>query len=200
MGTQRGVCLVFVSPSGGGKTSMMLRILSEDAGIVRSVNATTRAPRIGEQDGVDYYFHTAQSFAALVENEGMLEHATVHGNSYGIPRAPVEAALGAGMDMVFVVDWQGHLTLRQGMPDDVVGVFLQPPSLEELERRMLARGDKPADVALRMLAAEEEMSHSSDFEHSVLNEDFEQAVQDVQAILHQARAERANACTPVIPR
>lgn len=187
---RRGLCLVLASPSGGGKTTMMQRLLIADPGLVRSVSATTRASRSGEQEGVDYFFRTREEFDALVDAGGMLEHATVFGKSYGIPHQPVEDALAAGMDVTFVIDWQGHLALQKALPDDVVGVFLEPPTMEELERRMIARGDLPEDVEIRMKAASGEMSHRDDFEHVVLNKDFDQAFEDVQQVLQLARISR----------
>ncbi len=186
----RGLCLVLASPSGGGKSTMMARLLDVEPGIRQSVSVTTRAPRPGEVDGVHYYFCPQDEFDFLVRSGSMLEHATVFGRSYGIPRAPVEAALDAGTDVVFVIDWQGHRRLQEMLPGDVVGVFLVPPSVEELRARMERRGDAAADVEARMAEAEAEMSHRGEFDHEVENNDIDQAVDQVLGLLEAARSAR----------
>ncbi len=188
--SRRGLCLVLASPSGGGKTTMMSRLLATDPGLRQSVSATTRSPRPGELDGVDYYFCDQREFDLLVTSDSMLEHATVFGRSYGIPRAPVEAALDAGTDVVFVIDWQGHRRLRDQLPGDVVGVFLVPPSMAELRARLERRGDAAADIESRMADAGSEMSHRSEFDHQVENDDLDCAVEEVRALLEDARALR----------
>lgn len=185
--TRRGLCLVLAAPSGGGKTTVMEALLRDDTRIRQSVSVTTRAPREGEVEGLHYYFRSQTEFEALVASDGMLEHATVFGRSYGIPRAQVEAALDNGTDLVFVIDWQGHRTLREKLPGDVVGVFLAPPSLEVLERRLRGRGDAQEDVAKRMGEAEAECSHAPEFDHVVVNEDLGEAIEAVRAILNEAR-------------
>jgi guanylate kinase len=187
---RRGVCLVLAGPSGAGKTSVAQQLLASDPGLRRSISATTRAPRTGEVDGRDYYFCSQAEFDALVASGGMLEHATVFGRSYGIPRAPVEAALSKGQDVVFVIDWQGHRSLRAALPGDVVGVFLMPPSFDELEARLRARGDKDEDVARRMAEARSEASHRDEFDHVVINDDLDVATEAVRAVLQDAREER----------
>ena len=184
---RRGVCLVLASPSGGGKTSVMRRLVESDPGIARSVSATTRAPREGERDGVDYLFRTEAEFAELVRSGGMLEHSTVFGRSYGIPRAPVEEALARGTDLVFVIDWQGHRILRDKLPGDVVGVFLMPPSLGDLERRLVGRGDLVCEARRRMADAPAEISHWGEFDHVVVNDSLASATEEVRAALSAAR-------------
>lgn len=148
---------------------------------------TTRAPRAGEQDGVDYHFRTPAEFAALVAADGFLEYARVFDHAYGTPRAAIESALRAGQDVVFDIDWQGHRSLRAALPGDVVGVFILPPTLRALEDRLRLRGDGEAALARRMARARDEISHWPEFDHAVVNEDLAVAVDDVRAILHAAR-------------
>ena len=183
---RRGVCLVLVSPSGGGKTSIMHRLLADPA-VSQSVSVTTRPMRAGEAEGRDYYFRTPDEFAVMVAGGGMLEHASVHARSYGIPRAPVEDALASGRDLVFAIDWKGNRTLRAKLPGDVVSVFIVPPSMAELEERLAARGDSEEDVRLRMAEACHELGHWADCDHLVVNDNLDVAVQAVSAILHAAR-------------
>ena len=184
---RRGLCLVLASPSGGGKTAIARRLVASESNLALSISMTTRAPRAGEQDGVDYLFRAQPEFDAMVQAGGFLEYAQVFERSYGTPRAPVDAALPQGQDMVFDIDWQGHRSLRAALPGDVVGVFIMPPSLRALEERLRKRGDGEAAVASRMARARDEISHWAEFDHVVVNEDFDRAVAEVRAILHAAR-------------
>jgi len=190
---RRGVCLVLAGPSGGGKSSIGRALLDQEPGLTLSVSATTRPPRPGERDGVDYHFRSEPEFSALRESGALLEWAVVLGRyCYGTPRAPVEAALGEGGDVLFDIDWQGYRSLRTALPGDVVGVFLLPPSLPALESRLISRGgDGPEEVARRMAQARDEISHCGEFDHVVVNEDFEGAVAEVRAVLHAARSASA---------
>ncbi len=191
---RRGLCLVVAAPSGGGKSSIARALLAMEApALSLSVSATTRAPRPDEEEGVHYFFRTAERFEAMAQGGELLEHATVHGRRYGTPRAPVEAALAAGRDVLFDIDWQGHRQLRERLPPgDVVGVFLLPPSLGELERRLRARGsDGEAEIARRMAAARAEIARYADFDHVLVNRDFDRSVAEVRAILLAARSARA---------
>lgn len=186
---RRGVCLVIAAPSGAGKSSVSRALLDSEPALSLSVSATTRAPRAGEQEGVHYHFRSMDQFLAMVEAGEMLEHAEVFGRRYGTPRAPVEAALAAGRDVLFDIDWQGHRQLRAALPRDVVGVFLLPPSLAELERRLAGRGtDSAEEVAKRMAAARAEMSHWDEFDHVLVNDDFAGTVEQVRAVLRAARS------------
>jgi guanylate kinase len=188
---RRGVCLVIAAPSGTGKSSVSRALLAAEPELSLSISATTRAPRPGEVDGVHYHFRDAAGFLAMVEAGGMLEHAEVFGRRYGTPRAPVEAALAAGRDVLFDIDWQGHLQLRERLPGDVEGVFLLPPSMAELERRLRARGqDAEAEIARRMAAARGEIAHWTDFGHVLVNRDFDETVAAVRAVLRAARVRR----------
>lgn len=187
-GTRRGLCVVLAAPSGAGKSSLSRALLALEPELSLSVSATTRAPRPGEADGVHYHFHTPASFEALRDSGGLLEHAEVFGRHYGTPRAPVEAALTAGRDVLFDIDWQGHRLLRERLPGDVLGIFLLPPSLPELERRLAGRGqDGPAEIRRRMEAARDEIAHWAEFDHVLVNHDFDATLAEARAILHAAR-------------
>jgi len=189
---RRGVCLVLAAAPGAGKTSVSRALLASEPELDLSISATTRAPRPGEREGVHYYFRTTEQFDAMAEAGDLLEHARFLGRAYGTPRGPVEAALAAGRDVLFDIEWQGHRQLREKLPADVVGVFLLPPSLAELERRLNARAqDSAEEIARRMVAARDEMAHWHEFDHILINDDFDRAVSDVRAILHAARTQRA---------
>jgi len=189
---RRGLCLVLVAPSGAGKTSVSRALLAREEALSLSVSATTRAARPGEVHGVHYHFHSPEEFEALEASGQLLESAHVYGRRYGTPRAPVEAALAGGRDVLFDVDWQGHLLLRRAMPGDVVGVFLMPPSIAELERRLRARGqDGEEEIARRMGKARDDASHWREFDHVLVNESFAGTVDLVAAILRAARTARS---------
>ncbi len=185
---RRGVCLVIAAPSGAGKSTITRRLLESEPGLSLSVSVTTRAARAGEEDGLHYHFIGQDRYDAMVAGGALLEWAGVFGKSYGTPREPVEAALSAGRDVVFDIDWQGHRQMRAALPDDVVGVFVLPPSLAELERRLRGRGtDAEAVIAGRMAAARAEMSHAPEFDHVLVNEDLDVAVEQARAVLVAAR-------------
>lgn len=187
---RRGLCLVIAAPSGAGKSSITRALLAADERLTLSVSVTTRPPRPGEQDGVHYFFRSADAFDAMVDAGELLEYAKVFGRGYGSPRAPVERALAEGRDVVFDIDWQGHRQLRAALPDDVVGLFILPPSLAELEARLRARGsDNAAEITRRMAAAQDEMSHAAEFDHVLVNQDFDTAVAAARAVLLAARLE-----------
>lgn len=179
------------APSGAGKTSITRRLLELEPELWLSVSVTTRAARPGEVEGVHYHFRDQAEFDAMARDGALLEYAGVFGKSYGTPRGPVEAVLAAGRDVVFDIDWQGHRQMRAALPKDVVGVFILPPSAEELEWRLRGRGqDSEAVIARRMAEAQSEMSHAPEFDHVLINEDFEAAVAATRAVLHAARRER----------
>ncbi len=185
---RRGVCLVISAPSGAGKSTIANALRAAEPELAHSVSATTRSPRPGEAEGVHYYFRTPGEFAAMAEAGALLEWATVFGRGYGTPRAPVEACLGAGRDMVFDIDWQGHRQLRAALPGDVVSVFVLPPSLDVLERRLRARAaDDPVEIGRRMDAARDEIAHWLEFDHVIVNDRLEQAIAGVRAVLNAAR-------------
>jgi len=189
---RRGVCLVIAAPSGAGKSTITRALLATEPALSLSISATTRAPRPGERDGIHYHFRTQAEFDGMAASGALLEWASVFGRSYGTPRAPVERALHAGQDVAFDIDWQGHQKLRQALPGDVVGVFILPPSLAALEQRLHSRaGDSPTEIARRMAAARDEMSHWAEFDHVVVNTDLDQAIAEVRAVLHAARSATA---------
>jgi guanylate kinase len=181
------LCLVLAAPSGAGKSSIAARLLAEHADLTLSVSVTTRAPRPGEQEGVHYLFRTDAEFAAMVSAGELLEWARVFDRGYGTPRAPVEAALTAGRDVVFDIDWQGYRQLRAALPGDVVGVFILPPTLQALEARLRTRGDNADEIARRMAVAREEISHWAEFDHVLVNHSLNRSVEDVHSILRAAR-------------
>jgi len=184
---RRGLCLVISAPSGAGKSSITRALLAAESRLTLSVSATTRAPRAGEREGEHYFFRTQAQFDAMVARGELLEWAGVFGRAYGTPRAPIEAALVAGRDVLFDIDWQGHRQVRAALPADTVGLFLLPPSREELDARLRRRGDDAAEIARRMDAARSEMSHAGEFDYVVVNLVFDDAVAEVRAILHAAR-------------
>ncbi|HWM46826.1 MAG TPA: guanylate kinase [Xanthobacteraceae bacterium] len=187
---RRGLMLVLSSPSGAGKTTLSRRLLAEKQAEL-SVSVTTRPQRPGEIDGQHYHFIDKRRFEEMVRQSELLEWATVFGNSYGTPRAPVEAALEAGRDMLFDLDWQGTQQLREKARDDLVSVFVLPPSIPELERRLRSRAQDPDPVIrARMAKAGDEMSHWAEYDYVVINEDIEQSAAQVRAILAAERLRR----------
>jgi guanylate kinase len=190
--SRRGLMLVLSSPSGAGKTTISRQVLAAEApAMVMSVSVTTRAPRPGERDGHDYFFIDDAKFRAMAAGGALLEHAIVFGKSYGTPRAAVEAALAAGRDVMFDIDWQGAQQLRQKMPRDTVGVFILPPTFEDLERRLKARAqDPPEIVAARMAKNADEMSHWAEYDYIVVNRDIGESVRQVRAIVDAERLRR----------
>ena len=188
---RRGLMLVLSSPSGAGKTTLSRRLLDADGGLELSVSVTTRPPRNGEVDGRDYRFIERARYEAMVTKNELLEWAEVFGNCYGTPRGPVEAALSAGRDVLFDIDWQGTQQLRNAVPADLVSVFVLPPSIDELERRLHTRAqDSDEIIRERMTKAADEMSHWAEYDYVVINRDIEQAFTDVKAILAAERLKR----------
>ena len=192
MGTirRRGLMLVLSSPSGAGKTTLARHFL-EGEGIEMSVSCTTRQQRNGEVEGKDYHFIDRETFARMRDHNEFLEWAVVFDHHYGTPRAPVEAALAQGRDVLFDVDWQGAASLRANAPGDVVTVFILPPSAAELEQRLHVRAQDPADVVKRrMLGAGNEIQHWSDYDYVVVNHDVNQSAKTIRAILDAERVRR----------
>lgn len=188
---RRGLCLVLAAAPGAGKTSVSRALLETEPDLSLSVSATTRPPRPGEQEGVHYYFKSPEAFDAMAAAGEFLEHARFLGRAYGTPRGPVEVALSAGRDVLFDIEWQGHRQMKAALPEDVVGVFLLPPSLPDLEARLRGRGqDDEVEIARRLAVARQEITHWDEFDHVVVNRDFATTVAQVRAILHAARSER----------
>ncbi len=188
---RRGLMLVLSSPSGAGKTTISRRLLAADGNISLSVSATTRAMRPGEEHGKDYHFISHDDFAGWVNDDKFLEHAQVFGNRYGTPAHLVTDALGGGCDVLFDIDWQGTQQLKEKMRDDLVSIFILPPSHEELERRLRTRASDSDDVvASRMAKAADEISHWPEYDYVIVNTDLDKALFDVQAILNAERLKR----------
>lgn len=188
---RRGLLLVLSSPSGAGKTTLARRLLASDPEIAMSVSVTTRAPRPGEVDGKDYHFIDDARYQALREAGDLLEWAKVFDNHYGTPRGPVEAAIGAGRDVLFDIDWQGAQQLEEKLPQDLVRVFILPPSAQDLAARLSARGQDSADVvARRMAAAAAEISHWQEYDYVIINADLDRSSRDLTAILAAERLKR----------
>ena len=189
---RRGLLLVLSSPSGAGKTTITRRLVElEGDGLVISVSHTTRPKRPDEIDGRDYHFVDEAGFARLRDRGAFLEHAEVFGHWYGTARDPVESAVCAGRDVVFDIDWQGSQQLAQAVHDDLVRIFILPPSLEALEQRLKFRAqDSPDVVARRMSRAGDEMRHYDEYDYVVVNAALEQAVDDVRSILRAERLRR----------
>jgi guanylate kinase len=185
---RRGVLLAISSPSGAGKTTLARRLLASDPELSLSVSVTTRAPRPGEIDGRDYRFIDADAFARMQAGGELLEWAQVHGHSYATPRAPVLAALAAGRDMLFDIDWQGARELRKALKKDVVSVFILPPEAKALERRLKARAqDSATVVAQRLAAAATEIGHWGEYDYIIINADLEESLDGLGAILTAER-------------
>jgi guanylate kinase len=188
---RRGLMLVLSSPSGAGKTTLSRMLLKADRQIALSVSVTTRPRRKGEIDGRDYHFIDVGRFNAMVRSGKLLEWAEVFGNHYGTPRRPVEAALHAGRDVLFDIDWQGTQQLSEKARDDLVSVFILPPTASELERRLKRRAqDSRAVIRGRMAKAADEMSHWPEYDYVIVNRDIDEAFAEVAAILAAERLKR----------
>ncbi len=186
--TRRGLMVVLSSPSGAGKTSISRAFLKAQADVVMSISTTTRAPRPGEENGKDYYFVTESEFHDMVKSGDFLEHARVFGNYYGTPRSHVEGELNAGGIVLFDIDWQGTQQLKSNARDDLVSIFILPPTLAELERRLKDRGQDSDDVVQnRMDRAADEMSHWPEYDYVIVNHDVDESIAQTMAILTAER-------------
>ncbi|GLQ19914.1 guanylate kinase [Algimonas porphyrae] len=183
--------IVLSSPSGAGKTTLTRRLLADNADMVMSVSATTRLPRPGEVDGQDYYFIDKPRFSAMIDADDFLEHARVFDNYYGTPSGPVFDALEQGRDVLFDIDWQGAQQLTQAASDDLVKVFILPPSLRELEKRLRSRAqDSEEIIAKRMSKSEAEISHWAEYDYVIVNDDVEDALRKLQNVVDAERLKR----------
>lgn len=188
---RRGVLFVLSSPSGAGKTTISRMMLEADKDIALSISATTRPPRPGEIDGVHYHFVDTEAFKKMAADGEFLEWAHVFGHRYGTPRAPVEALLAAGKDVLFDIDWQGAQQLYQEAGPDVVRVFVLPPTMEELERRLRSRNtDSDAVITARMERAANEISHWDGYDYVLINDNVQGCFDEVRAILRAERLKR----------
>ena len=188
---RRGLMLVLSSPSGAGKSTISRALLDQNPDLTMSVSATTRPMRPGEVEGRDYYFINQEKFDEMVAAKEFLEHATVFGNSYGTPRLPVMDALNDGLDVLFDVDWQGTQQIRGNALEDLVSIFILPPSIEELERRLRTRAQDTEEVVQsRMAKATSEMSHWAEYDYVIINEDIQRSVREANAIFSAERQKR----------
>jgi guanylate kinase len=192
---ERGHLYVVAAPSGAGKTSLLKALLARRPGVSFSVSCTTRKPRPGEQDGRDYHFIERAEFERLVAAGEFIEHADVFGNLYGTRRSVVEAALAGGRDLILEIDWQGARQVRERVPD-AIHIFILPPSRAELEARLRKRGsDSDQAIARRLRESALEMSHWSDFDHVIVNRDFDRALADLEAVF-DGRGEKSRRDRP----
>lgn len=190
---RRGLLIILSSPSGAGKSTLAKRLMAWDPTLSFSVSATTRNPRPGETDGVEYYFKTKPEFEAMVDAGDMLEHAEVFGNYYGTPKGPVETAMMAGRDTIFDIDWQGGQQIRRSaLANDVVSIFILPPSIADLESRLRGRAqDSDEVIANRMAQSRDEISHWAEYDYVIVNRDVDAAEAELKTILMAERS-RAN--------
>jgi len=188
---RRGLMLVLSSPSGAGKSTIARSLLEEDKGFEMSVSLTTRPRRGSEIDGVHYHFHSTREFEHMRDDGALLEWAEVHGNYYATPRAPAEAAMAEGRDMLFDIDWQGAKQLREQLPADIVSIFILPPSMGELKSRLLRRAeDQEKVIEQRLKNAREELEHWREYDYVVINRDLQEAFHQVQCIVQAERLRR----------
>ena len=189
---RKGLLIILSSPSGAGKSTLAKRLMAWDPTLRFSVSATTRTPRPGEVDGKDYYFRSRDDFAAMVADGEMLEHAEVFGNCYGSPKAPVERAMAEGRDTLFDIDWQGGQQIRNSaLGKDVVSIFVLPPSIAELDRRLRSRGQDSDEVIRgRMAKSQAEISHWAEYDYVLINDDIDRAEADLKTILTAERMRR----------
>ena len=189
---RRGLLIILSSPSGAGKSTLARRLMAWDPSIRVSVSATTRAPRPGEEDGREYHFRSRAAFEAMVAAGAMLEHAEVFGHLYGSPKAAVEEAIAQGQDTLFDIDWQGGQQIKQAMRDDVVSIFLLPPSIAALEERLRARAQDSDEVIRgRMAKSESEISHWAEYDYVLVNRDLAACERDLRTILTAERLRRS---------
>ena len=188
---RRGVLLIVASPSGAGKTSLCRRLMADHGALELSVSMTTRAIRPGEVADRDYHFVSHEEFQRLIDEDAFLEWADVHGNRYGSPRAPIDRALAEGRDVLFDIDWQGAAQVAARCPDDAVRVFILPPSLEELRRRLVTRSQDAEDVIERRIQnAKGEIAHCDMFDYVFVNDDFDRSYAELAHISHAERSKR----------
>ena len=190
---RRGLLIILSSPSGAGKSTLARRLRSWDISISFSVSATTRTPRDGEVDGEDYHFVSVEAFRHWVDEGEMLEHANVFGNFYGSPKEPVRKAIEDGRDILFDIDWQGAQQIKNGeLKDFVLSIFILPPSIGELRRRLEARGqDAPDVIANRMVKSWDEISRWSEYDYVLVNDDLDETEARLKAIVSAERLRRS---------
>lgn len=190
MTRNKGLIIILSSPSGAGKSSLAKALLEIDNNLRLSISATTRKPRPNEQDGVNYYFKTKSEFEELVKQNQFLENAKIYDNYYGTPKKHVENLLNQGLDVLFDIDWQGARSIKQNAIN-AVSIFILPPNLEVLEQRLRNRAaDNEEAIQLRMASAQAEISHSNEYDHIITNDDFNDTLQQIHAIILEKRKKR----------
>jgi guanylate kinase len=188
---RRGFMLVLSSPSGAGKTTIARKVLESEKELVLSISVTTRPKRSSEREGSDYFFVDEATFTQMVKNNQFLEHAHVYGYHYGTPRSSIEELLAMGTDVLFDIDWQGTQQLKQTALNDLVSVFILPPTLEDLEKRLYTRGEDSEEVVRkRMRQAQHECSHWAEYDYVIVNETLEESIQKVRSIVQAERLKR----------
>ena len=191
-GARRGLMLVISSPSGAGKTSLSRRLVADHSDLNLSISATTRAPRPGEKDGREYHFVDRQAFDEMARHGEFLEWAEVHDHRYGSPRTPIMRSLVEGHDMMFDIDWQGALSIAASAPEDTVKVFILPPSMADLRRRLVARAQDDAEVIERRLSRSKgEIAKWREYDYVIVNDDFDRAYAELAHIYHAERLKRS---------
>lgn len=188
---RRGFMFVLSSPSGAGKTTIARKVLESEKKLVLSISVTTRPKRSSEKEGRDYFFVDEAIFSQMVDNKQFLEHAQVYGYRYGTPRASIEELLAMGTDVLFDIDWQGTQQLKQTALNDLVSVFILPPTIEDLEKRLYTRGEDSEEVVRkRMRQAQHECSHWAEYDYVIVNETLEESIQKVRSIVQAERLKR----------
>jgi guanylate kinase len=188
---RRGFMFVLSSPSGAGKTTLSKLLMQNDSNLVMSVSSTTRQPRENEEHGKDYYFIGEKEFEEKIDSKFFFEYAEVFGNFYGTPRKKVEDSIAEGKDVLFDIDWQGTRRLTAKVRDDIVSVFILPPSMDELRRRLISRGlDKPEVIERRMARASDEISHWNEYDYVIINENVDTSLLNILYILRAERLKR----------
>lgn len=190
----QGLLFIVSAPSGAGKSTLVNAAVAEDPRLMLSISYTTRAPRPGEQNGREYHFVDRTTFVRMVEAGEFLESAEVHGNLYATSQKQIAAALDSGHDVVLEIDWQGAEQVRRAFPD-AVGIFILPPSMDELRRRLISRGQDPETVIQqRLAAAADEISHAAEFDYAIINNNFDEAKRDFAAVVRAARLRLSRQC------
>lgn len=186
--SSKALAIILSAPSGAGKTSIAAALLSRDNNLVLSVSATTRKPRPLEVDGIHYFFKTTQEFTDMLARDAFLEHANIYGNMYGTPAHFVQNKMAQGYDVLFDIDYQGAYQIIKKIPDDVLSIFILPPSLDILKQRIMARSqDDAATIELRMQLAEQEIAEAKNYEYTVVNDNFDVAVNEIIDLINQRR-------------
>jgi guanylate kinase len=184
----KGLCIILVGPSGSGKTTIFNQLLKDDNSLKSSISATTRSPRKGEVNGIDYYFLNNDQFENMIFRNEFIEHAKIFDKYYGTPKSNIEQTMDNGDDILLILDWQGHRSLKEQLKNEnIVGIFLMPPSINVLKDRLINRGDKLEDIEKRFKEAPEEITHAKEHKYIVVNNDFNVTLEQVKSIIQEER-------------